>query len=190
MSCVRLVQLAAFVIVASAFATSEVRAQAAEQTTPVLTPPDQACVSSADGLAPAAGVPAFVRADVRVIADEVTCYCGCPHLQVSKCYCGTADAIRKDFAARLDAGQTAAGIIAAYVAEHGPGIMAVPPKRGFHWIVWIGPPLLLLFGAIGVGIMGRRFARRGAATDLSAVSLDPEQEARYRERIRRAVEES
>lgn len=153
-------------------------------------PPEEGCVSTQGGLASPSGASPFVRADVRAIADQVTCYCGCPHLQVSKCYCGTADAIRADFARRLDGGQTAEAVIAAYVAEHGPGIMAVPPKRGFHWIVWIGPPLLLIFGAIGVGIVGRRWARAGSSPELAAASLTPEQEAEYRERLRRAMKES
>lgn len=156
---------------------------------PAGAPPAQACVSGSMDAPPGGGEAPFVRADVRALAEKVTCYCGCPHLQVSKCYCGTAEAIRADFAGRLDAGQGHEQVLDAYVAEHGLSILAVPPRRGFHWIIWVGPPLLLVFGALGVWLAGRRWSRSGGSTELAAAPLSAEQEARYRAAVRRAVEE-
>ena len=152
-------------------------------------PPGQACVSTLPGAEGEGGVAPFVRADVKAIAETVTCYCGCPHLQVSKCFCGTADAIRTDFAQRLDGGQTPDQVVAAYVEEHGVGILAVPPRRGFHWIIWVGPPALLVLGAAAVWLAGRRWSRSGAAPELASVPVDAAADARYREALRRAVEE-
>jgi cytochrome c-type biogenesis protein CcmH len=149
----------------------------------------QACVSGPMIVPPAGTEAPFVRADVRALAEKVTCYCGCPHLQVSKCYCGTAEAIRADFARRLDGGQDAEAVLSAYVAEHGLSILAVPPRRGFHWIIWIGPPVLLLLGATAAWLAGRRWSRPGAAPELAPQPLSPEQEERYRAALRRAVEE-
>lgn len=151
----------------------------------------QNCVGGTGDLGDASdkGKPAFMRADVRAIGEQITCYCGCPHLQVSKCFCGTADKIREDLAARLDKGDTPEAVIAAYVAEHGASILAVPPRRGFHWIIWVGPPLLLILGAVIVWLAGSRWAGRPTAPDLAPEPLDPEVEAKYKAAVRRAVEE-
>ncbi len=153
---------------------------------PVAGQEEQACV----GETPAhegAGPAPFVRADVRELASVLTCYCGCPHLQVSQCFCGTADKIRADLARRLDSGEAPEAIIAAYVAEHGAGVLAVPPRRGFHWIIWLGPPALLIAGAVGVFLVGRRWSRR-RTPEAAPGPLAPEDEARYREALRQRVE--
>ena len=148
----------------------------------------QECVGGAS-LGPVTGEAPFVRADVRAVAETLTCYCGCPHLQVSKCFCGTADEIRSDIAARLDRGETPEAIQAAYVAEHGAGIMAVPPRKGFHWIAWAGPPLGVLVAAVAAWAAARRWSRVPPAPQPAPAPLDTEAEARYRAELRRAVEE-
>ena len=153
---------------------------------PVAGQADQSCVGDVPASEPGGAAP-FVRADVRAIAEVITCYCGCPHLQVSQCFCGTADAIRADLAARLDRGETSEAIIAAYVAEHGVGVLAVPPRHGFHWIIWIGPPLLLLAGAIAILFTGRRWARAGRGPELTTEAIAPDVEARHRAALRRKV---
>lgn len=141
--------------------------------------------------APAQGIEEqtpFERRDVRDVCEQIVCYCGCPHLQVSKCFCGTADAIREDVAAQLDAGMTADEIIAAYVEEHGTYGLASPPREGFNWVVWAGPFVLLLLGFVATVWMGRRF-RTGepelaVAGGGGATGVDP----RHREALDRALE--
>lgn len=148
-----------------------------------------ACVGDATALtAEATTSPAssFSRVDVKSIAEKITCYCGCPHLQVSKCFCGTAEDIREDLARRLDAGESEDAIIAAYLAEHGTWELAVPPRRGFNWIIWIGPVLLVVVGALTLLLIGR-FWMRPAPASVPAV-LDAESEARYRAQLARELE--
>jgi cytochrome c-type biogenesis protein CcmH/NrfF len=147
--------------------------------------PGQTCVGGASAPA-AAGLSAFERADVRAIAERVTCYCGCPHLQVSKCFCGTADEIRADIATKLDRGDTPEAIIAAYVSEHGEGILAVPPRVGFHWIIWLLPPAVLVVGVTGLILAGRRWRRPEV---VGARSPPSPLQARLREDLRRTVED-
>jgi cytochrome c-type biogenesis protein CcmH/NrfF len=80
-------------------------------------------------------------------------------MQVSTCFCGTADSIREDIAAKLDAGWTAERIVAAYVEEHGTWGLAVPPKEGFNLVVWVLPGFLLASGAVLVFALARRWTR-------------------------------
>jgi cytochrome c-type biogenesis protein CcmH len=112
---------------------------------------------------PTAGAPAsaptpFERDDVRAVAAKLACYCGCPHMAVSDCYCGTADEIRADIARQLDAGKTPEQVVAAFVAEHGTWGLANPPREGLNWLVWTAPFVLLAFGAALVAWLGRRWA--------------------------------
>jgi len=170
--------LAALCLVASVAASSVLAAE--------VEPPAQACVGGAS--APeAAGFSAFEREDVKAIAERVTCYCGCPHLQVSKCFCGTADSIRAEIATRLDNGELPDAIVEAYVKEHGEGILAVPPRIGFHWIIWLLPPVVILVGIGALVLAGRRW-RRPEAAAIPATLSNP-LEARLREDLRRTVEE-
>jgi cytochrome c-type biogenesis protein CcmH len=128
----------------------------------------------------------FARADVREIAEKITCYCGCPHLQVSKCFCGTAEDIREDLARRLDAGESPDAIIAAYLAEHGTWELAVPPKTGFNWIIWLGPVFLVGVGATALLFIGRFWMRPSPAA--APALLDAETEERYRAQLARELE--
>ena len=154
-------------------------------------PPPGTCVG--DDPAALAGMPEalspFARSDVKAVAERITCYCGCPHLQVSACFCGTAETMRADIAARLDAGESADEVVAAFMAEHGNWILAVPPRSGFNWIIWIAPVALLVLGATGLLVMGRLWTRVLPAPSPVPPPLDPESEARHRERLRQLLEQ-
>ena len=153
-------------------------------------PAAAACVgdsASAAGIRPAnEGLTAFARPDVKAIAEKITCYCGCPHLQVSKCFCGTADSIRELVATQIDEGMSSDAIIASYVAEHGTWVMEEPPKRGFNWIIWLGPVFLILFGTAALYLVGRHWVARRPAP--SQAPLDSALDARLREQLERALE--
>jgi len=172
-----------------ALAAGPVRAQAPGGSTP-------APAAEPGPMDPGHGAPepgeeerAFAREDVRAVAERIVCYCGCPHLQVSKCFCGTADDIRDDIARQLDAGMTPDAIVAAYVEEHGTYGLAVPPREGFNWIIWAGPAALLALGLLLVILLGRRW--RTAEGDLVPAGpvpvLDPESEERVRAELARSL---
>lgn len=153
-------------------------------------PAAAACVGdseSAAGMRPTnESLTAFARKDVKAIAEKITCYCGCPHLQVSKCFCGTADSIREMIATALDQGMTSDAIIAAYVAEHGTWVMEAPPRRGFNWIIWLGPVFLIVFGSAALYFVGRHWTARRPAP--AQPPLDSALDARLRQELERALE--
>ena len=175
------------------------RAQAAASvaSTPPTSEAAPGCVGdSAPTMPSAEGLSAFARPDVKAIAEQITCYCGCPHLQVSKCFCGTADRIRESVATQIDQGMTPEAIIAAYVVEHGTWVMAEPPKRGFNWIIWLGPVFLVVFGAAALFWAGRRMVTLPASAGSVRPALEPTSPgsasssttARLREQLERELE--
>jgi cytochrome c-type biogenesis protein CcmH len=161
--------VAVAIVVAAAWLPASARAQGGLPSTPAETP-------------------AFAREDVREVAEGIVCYCGCPHLQVSKCFCGTADEIRESIAQQLDAGRTPAQIVAAYVEEHGTYGLAVPPRSGFNWVIWLGPVALLLTGLALVILLGRRWKGAVEPTPAGPIAvLLPEEDERAREELERSL---
>ena len=143
----------------------------------------QSCVGGASApLGPEAAEAStpFERKDVRAIAERITCYCGCPHLQVSKCFCGTADRIRADIAAQIDTGHDPESIVAAYIAEHGTWSLAAPPRSGFNWVAWLAGPIALTLGGLFVFVAGRAWARRAPAPAAVPEPMDEATTTRLR----------
>ncbi len=77
---------------------------------------------------------------------------------------------------RIAAGATKSEIKADFVDQFGPGVLAVPPKRGFDLLAWLLPLVGLAVGAVVVGLLAWRWSRQ--RTEEPAPPLDPELERR------------
>ena len=83
--------------------------------------------------------------------------------------------------ARIAAGDTKSEIKAKLVAQFGPTVLAVPPRKGFDWLAWLLPLVGLAVGAVVVGWLAWRWSR-GRGDDLPPPDelepVDPELERR------------
>lgn len=86
----------------------------------------------------------------------------CPGLTLANCGSGAADILRATIRERLAAGETQDEIMASLVEEFGEEVRAEPPKSGFASLVWLGPIVLLLFGAGVITVYVRRSTARRA----------------------------
>ena len=77
---------------------------------------------------------------------------------------------------RIAAGATKTEIKAEFVRDFGPGVLAVPPKRGFGLLAWLLPLVGIALAAIAVGVLAWRWSR--GRTQEQVVPLDPELERR------------
>ncbi len=59
-----------------------------------------------------------------------------------------AGQVRAAIRERLEQGQSAEEIRAYFLSRYGDYILMQPPTRGVNWIVWVGPFVLLLVGAL------------------------------------------
>lgn len=108
----------------------------------------------------------------------------CWSQQVSEHQSPIATEMRADIRRRLAGGQTRDQILDAYVAEHGARILAVPPAKGFNYLLFAVPPFLFVATAGFVIFFVRRAARGGqmapapqpaaTETDQYARQLDDE----------------
>ena len=82
-------------------------------------------------------------------------------------------------------GKTKDEIKAVLVAEYGPEVLATPDNEGFDLAAWIVPlaGIAIAVGAIGVAV--RRWRRAASAAEPPAAGIDPGDEQRLAEDMRR-----
>jgi cytochrome c-type biogenesis protein CcmH len=137
---------------------------------------------------------------VKAIEGKIRCTCGC-NLDVFTCRttdftCATSPAMHRLVVARLDSGQTADQILAAFQAEYGEAILMAPPKRGFNLAAYVMPFVGLAAGLTVLVLLMRRWVRgapgRGAPTGSAEPSSPGEAPAGVSEtdleRLRRELE--
>jgi cytochrome c-type biogenesis protein CcmH/NrfF len=127
-------------------------------------------------LAPAAGA-AEPRTTLPDVEDEVMCLeCGTA-LNVSNS--DVADQERDFIAGLIAEGLTKDQVKERLVAEYGPRVLAEPQDDGFELTAWV-VPLVAGVGAIAlVGLVARRWRRRGRADGAGAAGageprMDPD----------------
>ncbi len=118
--------------------------------------------------------------DYQRVTGAMVCQCGGCNARVSECAmdrCPSSEPIREEVAERLQAGESAESVLAAFTERYGLRILAAPPASGFHLSVWVLPFVALaLGGLLAVRVLGRW--RRSAAVGDAAPPPSPEMLAR------------
>jgi cytochrome c-type biogenesis protein CcmH len=117
--------------------------------------------------------PSGARTDAeraRSLAKELRCP-DCESLSAADSQTASARAIRRDLKERIAEGQSDETIRAAYVDRYGESILLEPDRSGFGLIVWGLPVLIVVGGAVGLGLAFRRW--RGIAP-MHATEADEE----------------
>lgn len=127
--------------------------------------------------------PASVETDAaRIFNSTMSPFC--PGLLIANCPSPGAADLKDRIRAELAAGVTPDSVRALLVAVYGVEVQATPPASGFGLLAWVMPGLVLLGGAVGLGVWLRR---RGAppAPPAPGPGLDPAAEARLEEELAR-----
>lgn len=123
--------------------------------------------------------------EAREIENLLMAPC-CFRQQVSVHQSPTATAVQKDIRARLARGETRDVILAAYVEEHGPGILVVPPAQGANLVLYVLPPLILAASVLLIVGLIRRFTAPRDTVPVAAGHLpaDPAMDERLTDELR------
>lgn len=104
----------------------------------------------------------------------------CPGETIDQSQAALAKQMRAIVREKLAAGESREQVLEFFVKRYGDGVLAAPPKGGFHLLAWTVPPVLVLGAAAGLYAllrrMGRQRPRRGEATgggDLEQKELAP-----------------
>lgn len=102
-----------------------------------------------------------IEPDARAIEAQLVAPC-CWSQQVSVHQSEAASQIKAEVRQALLEGRTSRQILDGYVDRYGPRILIEPPARGFGASLYVIPVVTLVLSAAGVGLLVRKFARRGA----------------------------
>lgn len=105
-----------------------------------------------------------VERDARAIEAMLVAPC-CWTQQVSLHQSEAATKIKQEIRLALREGRTRDQILDAYVTQYGPAILIEPPVRGFGASLYVLPVVALAASVLLVGMVVRRFTRRGQAAE-------------------------
>ena len=88
---------------------------------------------------------------------------------------------------KLRRGESKAEILQYFKSRYGERIMAKPSKEGFNLILWVLPFVLVVFAAISIYFLIRRWASGAAAAP--AAHFDEDQLGEYQERLEKELKQ-
>lgn len=110
-----------------------------------------------------------LEARARTISGELRCLV-CQNESIDESGADLAHDIRVLVRQRLTAGDTNAQATQAVVARYGAFVLLKPPVEPATYLLWYGPPALVLFGLAGTMLWLRR--RQAAPADTAPLSPD------------------
>ncbi|MFQ6018162.1 MAG: cytochrome c-type biogenesis protein [Kiloniellaceae bacterium] len=114
-----------------------------------------------------------LEARARALSKEIRCLV-CQNESIDSSNADLARDLRILVRERLVAGDSDREVLDFLVARYGDFVLLNPPMKPTTYLLWFGPALILLAGAIGVAVYFRRRRRAGA----EAAPLSPEERAR------------
>jgi cytochrome c-type biogenesis protein CcmF len=101
---------------------------------------------------------------------SIICMCGtCGRQLVGECTCGTAASMREEISGLVKRGMTRDQVVEYYMAKYGSQEpLAEPLDRGFNRLAWLLPYVVGIAGALTVGIVSTRWARRSGPAAAAA----------------------
>src|SRR5262249_17841134 len=124
------------------------------------------------------------------IEEALTCQCGCG-LTVHACNhlnCPSGEPMKREIADRLARGESRDTVLAAFTARYGAKVLSSPTFRGFNWLAWATPFVVVLAAAAVLVVVIRRRVRTTASAPSALPPGTPEDAAR-RARLARELED-
>jgi len=110
-----------------------------------------------------------LEARARAISTELRCLV-CQNESIDESAADLAHDIRVLVRERLTAGDTDARVIQAVVDRYGAFVLLKPPVEPATYVLWFGPPALVVLGLLGTAIWLRR--RQAAPAETAPLTVD------------------
>jgi cytochrome c-type biogenesis protein CcmH len=123
-----------------------------------------------------------MEARAREISKELRCLV-CQNQSIDDSNAPLARDLRVLVRERLVAGDDDSGVLGYITARYGDYVLLRPPFKASTYVLWIGPVVVLLLGALGAALFLRGRNRPAAAGDTEA-PLTPDERARLDKLLR------
>jgi cytochrome c-type biogenesis protein CcmH len=121
-----------------------------------------------------------LEARARTLSAGLRCLV-CQNESIDESHADLAHDLRVLLRQRLTAGDTDEQAVAYITARYGDFVLLDPPVKRATWVLWFGPPVLLVVAGIGTAMAVRR--RRIVAVEPAALSA--EERARVEQLLQR-----
>lgn len=115
-----------------------------------------------------------LEARARALSEEIRCLV-CQNESIDSSNADLAHDLRVLVRERLQAGDSDQEVKDFLVARYGDFVLLRPPLKPATWLLWFGPALVLLLGAL---LMAQQLKRRRARPAAEADVLSPEEQLR------------
>jgi cytochrome c-type biogenesis protein CcmH len=115
-----------------------------------------------------------LEARARALSQELRCLV-CQNQSIDDSNADLAHDLRVLVRERLGAGDSDAQVLAYLTSRYGDYVLLRPPVKPTTWLLWFGPPLLLVAGGLAILLAWRR---RRADTLTRSVPLSADEQAR------------
>lgn len=100
--------------------------------------------------------------EVNAIAKGLYCPV-CENVPLDVCPTQACEQWRATIREKLALGWSEDQIKEYFVAQYGDRVLAAPPARGFNWLIYVLPPIVIVASAVLLGLTLRRWQRPGGA---------------------------
>jgi cytochrome c-type biogenesis protein CcmH len=112
-----------------------------------------------------------LEARAREISQELRCLV-CQNQSIDDSNASLAHDLRVIVRERLTAGDSDEQVIAYLRRRYGDFVLLNPPVEPATYVLWFGPPALLVIGGVGLFFLHRRRRRLASASDVAAGAGD------------------
>ena len=78
---------------------------------------------------------------------------------------------KEQIAEQLAQGASREAILASFVTRYGEKVLSAPTVTGFNLTAWVTPFLVVLIGAVSIGLIARRWAKRPSTSGAQRLTL-------------------
>src|SRR6202789_2972385 len=119
----------------------------------------------------------------KKLANGLKCMCGGCEDSAGQCShpggsfsgpCETARGMQKDLDDRVAKNESDDAILAAYVSQYGPAVLADPPTKGFDLLAWVMPVLMPILALILVWYVVRSWRKKSQLAPAGGPPIDAE----------------
>jgi len=107
--------------------------------------------------------------EVNALAEELYCPV-CENVPLDVCPTKACAQWRDLIREKMELGWSEKRIKEFFAEQYGPQVLAVPPREGFNWLIYVLPPLVVI---VGVVVVVRTVRKPGKSADSTSVGGQP-----------------